>query len=249
MRHSVVTLTILAIALLLALLGIESQPMWIDESITWKFASSSWVNMFGSIFRDAVHPPLHYVVVKLVLYSGAPGIWAIRIPSIAAGLGTVFVLSRFALRYPEQRGAIYAAMLGCAVNDHFLRAMQMGRAYALETFLIVLLLYMVLDPVPRPQIILVVAAHSPTPTTSAYSMRLASAWSAEIASASRVLSSARVVSCSGYRSCFPFLPMPVRSIRQRSGSRFRLMRIFRLSLWDGSLPVAIKSSVSLCPFC
>ena len=114
--------------------------------------------MFGSIFRDAVHPPLHYVVVKMVLYSGAPGIWAIRIPSIAAGLGTVFVLSRFALRYPEQRGAIYAAMLGCAVNDQFLRAMQMGRAYALETFLIVLLLYMVLDPVPRPQIILVVAA-------------------------------------------------------------------------------------------
>lgn len=87
---------IFAIALLLRVPYLF-RSLWYDEAFTAAMANTQTLNDFGKALVSDVHPPLHYLTVKLPVTFFGDGEIILRLPSLVAGLALIYVVYRLAL--------------------------------------------------------------------------------------------------------------------------------------------------------
>ncbi|MFB6614502.1 hypothetical protein ACFCV9_09820 [Streptomyces sp. NPDC056367] len=132
------------LAVLLGLWGLErGGSMWRDESVTWQVAHRP----LGGIWRllgevDAVHG-LYYLLMHGVFAAWDGGLWALRLPSVAATALAAAGVAAVAHRLAGERAALLAG-LGYAVLPPVQMYAQEGRSYALVAAAVVWATYLML---------------------------------------------------------------------------------------------------------
>ncbi|MFC9584019.1 glycosyltransferase family 39 protein [Streptomyces yangpuensis] len=117
--------------------------MWRDESVTWQVAHRSpgaILDLLGRV--DAVHG-LYYVLMHGVFQAWDGGLWALRLPSVAATALAAAGVAAVAHRLVGERAALLA---GCvyAVLPPVQMYAQEGRSYALVAAAVVWATYLML---------------------------------------------------------------------------------------------------------
>lgn len=119
------------LAVALGLWGLErGGSMWRDESVTWQVAHRSLGGIWELLGRvDAVHG-LYYLLMHGVFLAWDGGLWALRLPSVAATALAAAAVAAVAQRLAGERAALLA---GCvyAVLPPVQMYAQEGRSYAL----------------------------------------------------------------------------------------------------------------------
>ncbi|MCX5273704.1 hypothetical protein [Streptomyces virginiae] len=132
------------LAVVLGLWGLErGGSMWRDESVTWQVAHRPLdriVELLGQV--DAVHG-LHYVLMHGLFQMWEGGLWALRLPSVAATALAAAGVAAVAHRLAGEREALLA---GCvyAVLPPVQMYAQEGRSYALVAATVVWATYLML---------------------------------------------------------------------------------------------------------
>ncbi|MFJ6756391.1 MULTISPECIES: hypothetical protein [unclassified Streptomyces] len=132
------------LAVVLGLWGLERNgSMWRDESVTWQVAhrplGGIW-ELLGGV--DAVHG-LYYLLMHGVFQLWDGGLWALRLPSVAATALAAAGVAAVAHRLVGERAALIA---GCvyAVLPPVQMYAQEGRSYALVAAAVVWATYLML---------------------------------------------------------------------------------------------------------
>ncbi|MFE9929113.1 hypothetical protein [Streptomyces sp. NPDC005533] len=132
------------LAVILGLWGLErGAGMWRDESVTWQVAhrplGGIWELLHGV---DAVHG-LYYLLMHGVFQVWDGGLWALRLPSVAATALAAAAVAAVAHRLAGERAALIA---GCvyAVLPPVQMYAQEGRSYALVAAAVVWATYLML---------------------------------------------------------------------------------------------------------
>lgn len=73
---------------------LEQESYWADETFTLGVARLEWPAFWERLRGDSVHPPLHYVAVKIVLGAIGESLSGLRWISIAAAMGAIFFVCR-----------------------------------------------------------------------------------------------------------------------------------------------------------
>ena len=108
----------------------------LDEILQSYWINGSWGFFWKSLTFDAFHPPLDYIVGKL-LEALHPGDAARKLPAVLWGAGTIAVFGRLlARRAGEAAGLTAAALL--ALAPYHVRYSQELRPYSLALFLLCL---------------------------------------------------------------------------------------------------------------
>ncbi|MFD6973208.1 hypothetical protein [Streptomyces sp. NPDC059949] len=132
------------LAVLLGLWGLErGGSMWRDESVTWQVAHRPLGGIGELLGRvDAVHG-LHYLLMHGVFQAWDGGLWALRLPSVAATALAAAGVAAIAHRLAGERAALIA---GCvyAVLPPVQMYAQEGRSYALVAAAVVWATYLML---------------------------------------------------------------------------------------------------------
>ncbi|MFJ8564507.1 hypothetical protein [Streptomyces sp. NPDC093514] len=132
------------LAVLLGLWGLErGGSMWRDESVTWQVAHRPLVRILELLDRvDAVHG-LYYLLMHGVFEAWDGGLWALRLPSVAATALAAAGVAAIAHRLVGERAALLA---GCAyaVLPPVQMYAQEGRSYALVAAAVVWATYLML---------------------------------------------------------------------------------------------------------
>ncbi|WP_326588040.1 glycosyltransferase family 39 protein [Streptomyces sp. NBC_01294] len=132
------------LAVLLGLWGLErGGSMWRDESVTWQVAHRPLGGIGELLGRvDAVHG-LHYLLMHGVFQAWDGGLWALRLPSVAATALAAVGVAAIAHRLAGERAALIA---GCvyAVLPPVQMYAQEGRSYALVAAAVVWATYLML---------------------------------------------------------------------------------------------------------
>ncbi|MFJ3725006.1 hypothetical protein ACIPYQ_20900 [Streptomyces sp. NPDC090045] len=132
------------LAVVLGLWGLErSGSMWRDESVTWQVAHrplGGIRELLGGV--DAVHG-LYYLLMHGVFQLWDGGLWALRLPSVAATALAAAGVAAVAHRLVGERAALIA---GCvyAVLPPVQMYAQEGRSYALVAAAVVWATYLML---------------------------------------------------------------------------------------------------------
>ncbi|MFE5805423.1 hypothetical protein [Streptomyces sp. NPDC056491] len=132
------------LAVLLGVWGLErGGSMWRDESVTWQVAHrplGGIVELLGRV--DAVHG-LYYLLMHGVFQAWDGGLWALRLPSVAATALAAAGVAAVAHRLVGERAALLA---GCvyAVLPPVQAYAQEGRSYALVAAAVVWATYLML---------------------------------------------------------------------------------------------------------
>ena len=121
---------LLALALALRLWLIADKNLWLDESVSWQFASGSLANLIHGTASD-IHPPLYYLLLKVWVAIWGDSLAGLRSLSVVFGVAAVFVLFRLLDSLP--RVVAYAAIFWFAVAPHAVLFSQEARMYAAVT--------------------------------------------------------------------------------------------------------------------
>jgi hypothetical protein len=124
-----------AVALVLRLSRIDHFSLWLDEIMQAYFAHGSWKDFWGSLRFDAVHPPLDYLICRIVDFAN-PSDAVRRLPAVAWGTLTVPLLGILVSRRAGRLPALCSAAL-LAIAPFHVRYSQELRPYALGTLLVV----------------------------------------------------------------------------------------------------------------
>lgn len=136
---------IAGLALWLRLHTIAVPSLWFDEVLTAIGAQSlDWILHTPQAFG---HPPLYYLLAWIV-GGGAGDEWALRAPSLAAGVGTVVALAWLGRRLLGPASGLVAA-LALSVSPFHVELSQLARPYALFLLLTVLSLTALVEAVER----------------------------------------------------------------------------------------------------
>jgi hypothetical protein len=127
-------LLVVAVALALRLYRINWQSSLYDENFSLMLADRSFARMMAGIIRDAVHPPLHYMVlwgwVRLFGFDQLQS----RLVSALFGMLSVPMIFLVGRRVLNPRTGLIAATL-LAVSQLAVHHSQEGRMYAMAFFL------------------------------------------------------------------------------------------------------------------
>lgn len=132
------------LAVLLGLWGLErGGSMWRDESVTWQVAhrplGGLW-DLLGQV--DAVHG-LYYLLMHGVFLAWDGGLWALRLPSVAATALAAAGVAAIGHRLAGERAALLSG-LAYAVLPPVQMYAQEGRSYALVAAAVVWATYLML---------------------------------------------------------------------------------------------------------
>jgi 4-amino-4-deoxy-L-arabinose transferase-like glycosyltransferase len=137
-RFRLVAAAILVIAAAVRLFRLDHFSYWLDEILQAFWTHGSWPFFWKSLRFDAVHPPLDYLIGKLVEESDPPD-WGRKLPSVLWGVGTVASLGWLvARRAGRAAGLLTMALL--ALAPFHVRYSQELRPYSLGVFLLCLTL-------------------------------------------------------------------------------------------------------------
>jgi len=106
----------------------------LDEIFQGYWMHGPWSSLWGALKFDAVHPPLDYVVARLV-ETLHPADWVRKVPDVLWGTLTIPVLAALTLRRAGRAAGIACAILLAAAPFH-VRYSQEFRPYALSLLLL-----------------------------------------------------------------------------------------------------------------
>jgi uncharacterized membrane protein len=123
-------LALCAVGVVLRLWGLGAAPLSYDEAYTLLTAQASFNDMLASTAGD-VHPPLWYCIEWVIVRLAGPEAWALRAPSVAFSLASLWLLSRLAstLRFSEVTRLLSVGLM--AVLPFQLHYAQDARMYTL----------------------------------------------------------------------------------------------------------------------
>lgn len=132
------------LAVLLGLWGLErGGSMWRDESVTWQVAHRPLGGIGELLGRvDAVHG-LYYLLMHGVFQAWEGGLWALRLPSVAATALAAAGVAAVARRLSGERAALVAGCVYALLPPVQMYA-QEGRSYALVAAAVVWATYLML---------------------------------------------------------------------------------------------------------
>jgi len=125
----------LALALIL-LLGLGLRLWRIDAALWYDEAFSAWLarlpltSLVEAALGD-VHPPLYYLILAGVTRLAGHSEAALRLPSLLAGLGLIWLVYRLASALGQSRNTALVAALLCVISPFQVYYSQEARPYAL----------------------------------------------------------------------------------------------------------------------
>jgi|GEM_PF-2073875 len=122
---------LLAVAIRFYRLG--QQGIWLDESITWGFARFPTGELIAAAFRDG-HPPLHYLLVQMVLVFASATETSVRLVSALSSALLLTTITLHLHRYWGRQAAFFGLWFA-ALSTFDLYFAQEARMYALFAFL------------------------------------------------------------------------------------------------------------------
>ncbi len=90
-------LPFLALAFVLRVHALGTQSLWLDEALSVNFAQTPTAELFSRLAREDIHPPLYETMLHVWIQLAGAGEFAVRFPSLLAGLLLVAVSYRLAL--------------------------------------------------------------------------------------------------------------------------------------------------------
>ena len=120
----------------------------LDEILQAYWVSGDWPFFWKSLRFDAVHPPLDYLVARVIEPLG-PADWARKLPAVAWGLGTVLCLGLLLARRAGAAAGWVSAVLLAFAPFH-VRYSQEFRPYSLGLFFLALSLLLLDRWLERP---------------------------------------------------------------------------------------------------
>ncbi|HEU5251560.1 MAG TPA: glycosyltransferase family 39 protein [Thermoanaerobaculia bacterium] len=120
----------------------------LDEILQAYWISGDWPFFWKSTRFDAVHPPLDYLVARVIEPLG-PADWTRKLPAVAWGLGTIACLGALLARRVGRAAGAAAAILLAFAPFH-VRYSQEFRPYSLGLFLLTLSLLLLDRYLERP---------------------------------------------------------------------------------------------------
>ncbi len=131
-KYTTIFLVILATCLRLVSLN---QSLWLDEAIGATLVRNQSAGyIWNSFARADTHPPLYYIVLEFwSVFFGFSEV-ALRLPSVIAGVLTVFVTYLIGKEFISQRAGFLAGLL-MATSGLNIYYSQEARMYALSTLL------------------------------------------------------------------------------------------------------------------
>jgi uncharacterized membrane protein len=126
-RAVVAALFLAAVAIRMAI----PRGLWLDEAISAHQAHLGLPELIQDLAQGDRHPPLHHVLLWLVMRTIGDGDLAIRIPSIAAGALLVPAVYALAAELFDRRTGVVAALL-TVLAPILVWYSQEARGYALE---------------------------------------------------------------------------------------------------------------------
>jgi len=127
------TWVILLLALLLRLVFLN-QSLWLDEAIEALALMGRLGPILSYALKDFQPPLYHFLGIAWTQLAGYSEI-ALRMPSLLAGMGTVYFLLKFGQLLQGKKLGIVAGLLA-ATNPLLIYYSQEGRTYALTAFLV-----------------------------------------------------------------------------------------------------------------
>lgn len=131
-------LLLLAAALALRLAGLEWRPPHHDEAVNGWFVDQMWTWGYYPYDPGDYHGPLHFYVLFVFLTVAGVGLWQLRLPTVLAGVGAIFLLFKFE-RFQGRRTA-FLACLAMTVSPAYLYYSR----YAIHEIWLVLFLLLTL---------------------------------------------------------------------------------------------------------
>jgi uncharacterized membrane protein len=117
-----------------------NQSLWLDEATTALTTKLSYFDIFTQFTPKDFHPPLYYFLMKFITsFSGNSEI-ALRVPSVFAGIATVFVIYLIGKKLFTKQIGIVAALL-LATSPLHIYYSQEARMYSITALLVSLVVY------------------------------------------------------------------------------------------------------------
>lgn len=116
-------LAVVGVALLLRLDGLGQDALWLDEANTWIIAREPLAGIVERLRQDA-SPPLYYFFLHGWMKLFGDSAWALRLPSVLAGVALVVLTYRVGRSILSPRAAIAAAWLVAVSPSQIFHAEQ-----------------------------------------------------------------------------------------------------------------------------
>jgi mannosyltransferase len=129
-RQTIVLALILLLALWVRLRDLGRHSLWFDEAVTAWIASKPVPELIATVDYWERTPPLHYLLVRAATLVLGDSERAARLPSVIAGVGSVWLVFLIGRRLFDWRAGAAAALL-LAVSPYQVLYSQEARAYAL----------------------------------------------------------------------------------------------------------------------
>lgn len=131
---------ILLLALALRLISLN-QSLWLDESISAAAVkTNSFIGLITQFSPGDVHPPLYYLLLKIWTDIFGYSEVSLRLPSVIAGVVTVYFVFKIGERLFDRHTGLAAALF-MAINPLAIYYSQEARMYSLETLAVVVAIY------------------------------------------------------------------------------------------------------------
>lgn len=130
MRRVALEVTILLLAASVRLWNLGGQSLWMDEAFSCLLTTLPPATAWQATITDAVHPPLYYLLLRPWLALVGHSEFALRWPSVLAGVLTVALLLRVGRAWLDSTAARWAALF-LALNPFHVWYSQEARMYAL----------------------------------------------------------------------------------------------------------------------
>jgi len=124
---------LLALAVAARVWLIADKNLWLDESVSWQFATGSISDLIHGTAGD-IHPPLYYILLHGWVAVFGDSLVALRGLSVVFGVAAVYLFYRLLDGVP--RVIAYAALCWFAVAPHAVLFSQEARMYAAVTAVI-----------------------------------------------------------------------------------------------------------------
>lgn len=122
------------LAAAVGLLGIRSEPLWLDEVFSFDFSGGTLHDTLRAAAGDT-HPPLYFLLLNLWRHLAGDSSLALRLPSVLAMAACAFALTLTAARVSRRQSTRIAVALFAVLSPIGLFYAQETRMYALAAAL------------------------------------------------------------------------------------------------------------------
>lgn len=148
-RPAMVVLLLTAAGAALRLLLVNSQSLWLDESLTLKQASMSLAELWRFELQNNVHVPLYHTLIHFWIPVFGTSEISLRLPSVLMGAACIPLMYAVTRRITSQRTALIATAVA-AVNPFLIWHSTEARMYSALVLVSLLGLLMLMRAAERP---------------------------------------------------------------------------------------------------